>query len=66
MVQARPEALVYWNSEPKLKFDEQHLIVTTGLTFSTVSKVMVVSGVMLVVQRIVTWQCKDTQNAVTG
>ena len=37
--QARPPALVYWNSEPKLKFKEQRLVVTTGLTFSTVSKV---------------------------
>ena len=39
MTQARPPALVYWNSEPKLKFQEQRLVVTTGLTFSTVSKV---------------------------
>ena len=39
IIQARPPALVYWNSEPKLKFKEQRLIVTTGLTFLTVSKV---------------------------
>ena len=39
MVQARPPALVYWNSEPRLKFKEQRLVLTTGLTFSTVSKV---------------------------
>ena len=47
-VQARPPALVYWNSDPKLELEEEQGVTPTGLTFTTTSKVVVVLLVLVV------------------
>ena len=45
-MQAKPPALVYWNSDPKLELEETKVVVSTGSTFTTVSKVCCGGGVV--------------------